>query len=362
MPSSTQDSQDGPAPLATDADVAYYVDRIVCIASGYDFRSYTIGTRLKIDLPEDQALEVKRNLNRRVAIAVAGKLPDREPDPHNSDITFMLHFPGTWVDVTPSALFIYGRYLKFTRDLPQARWLCMRCHARGSIRGKQCPACGGTGKVHATSVEEIIAAPLLAAFNAEGTKMHATGRQDVDVRMLGSGRPFVIELVKPRRRTADLAALEQEINKSQAVAVRQLRLADRQIAREVDTARADKCYAAVVKCEKPLDPTALSRLCALSGTIIQQQTPERVAHRRADLMRPRMVKALTARPLETGDPNRFEMEVLTEAGTYVKELISGDGGRTRPSVSDLLGMQCTCEALDVIEVRFDPFAEESHNP
>lgn len=40
--------------------------------------------------------------------------------------------------------------------------------------------------------------------------------------------------------------------------------------------------------------------------------------------------------------------IRTDAGTYVKELISGDDGRTEPSFAALLGQQCFCAELDVL--------------
>ena len=40
----------------------------------------------------------------------------------------------------------------------------------------------------------------------------------------------------------------------------------------------------------------------------------------------------------------------TSHGTYVKEFISGDDNRTKPSVSEILGVPCYCEKLDVLEI------------
>lgn len=48
-----------------------------------------------------------------------------------------------------------------------------------------------------TSVEEIIAKEILLFFKPESHKFHSGGREDIDVWMLGGGRPFVIELVNP---------------------------------------------------------------------------------------------------------------------------------------------------------------------
>lgn len=44
------------------------------------------------------------------------------------------------------------------------------------------------------------------------------------------------------------------------------------------------------------------------------------------------------------------MIVKTQGGLYIKELISGDDNRTKPSVCDILGVKSICKQLDVIEV------------
>src|SRR5262249_13749108 len=83
---------------------------------------------------------------------------------------------------------------------------------------------------------------------------------------------------------------------------------------------------------------------AIEGKTLLQQTPSRVSHRRADLVRHRKVKHLEVVNL---DGNRATILVKAEAGTYIKELISGDGGRTKPSVAGELGIKAECRRLEV---------------
>ena len=40
----------------------------------------------------------------------------------------------------------------------------------------------------------------------------------------------------------------------------------------------------------------------------------------------------------------FKLELCTQAGTYVKEFVHGDFGRTHPSLSTILG----CENVDIL--------------
>ena len=80
---------------------------------------------------------------------------------------------------------------------------------------------------------------------------------------------------------------------------------------------------------------------------IKQNTPQRGLHRRGDRLRHRKVKQIKYRYL---GPKRFQLIIRTEAGLYIKELISGDEARTQPNVSLLLGAECKCKELDVVGI------------
>jgi len=118
--------------------------------------------------------------------------------PDRPDIVFLADLAVGRVEFTVLPLYVRGRYRKLDRTLPQTHWPCRRCQGRG------CDTCQGTGKTYPTSVEELTGVPLVEATGAEGTRFHGMGREDIDARMLGRGRPFVLELVRPRSRTLAL--------------------------------------------------------------------------------------------------------------------------------------------------------------
>jgi tRNA pseudouridine synthase 10 len=115
--------------------------------------------------------------------------------------------------------------------------------------------------------------------------------------------------------------------------------------RRIKEARSDKTYKALVICEG-VSKVELAKLKKLIGNI-KQKTPERVLHRRADKFRDRRLKSLQVKSV---NKRKFYLIVKCEAGLYVKELISGDNGRTNPSVSSILGKPCICEELDVLKI------------
>ncbi len=87
----------------------------------------------------------------------------------------------------------------------------------------------------------------------------------------------------------------------------------------------------------------------LSQVVIEQRTPSRVLHRRADKLRKRRVRSLSANIVEEKE---LELKIRCEGGLYVKELIHGDHGRTNPSVSCILQTEANTITLDVLDIHF----------
>jgi tRNA pseudouridine synthase 10 len=247
----------------------------------------------------------------------------------------------------PVKVFVEGRYRKLSRDLPQTVFFCPDCkgHPR---RRKGCARCEGFGKLTRDSVQELVGWVLGAAFQTRKNKFHGAGREDVNVRMLGEGRPFVMELVNPKVLDVDLAACEAEINRRNEgrLELRGLHWTEKQRVQVVKEARRAKEYRALVRAQLPID-LERARLLVGERFSVVQRTPGRVAHRRADLERERWVEVAA---IEAAADDRLEITLRTQHGTYVKEAISGEDGATRPSLSELLGAPCECLELDVTNI------------
>lgn len=57
--------------------------------------------------------------------------------------------------------------------------------------------------------------------------------------------------------------------------------------------------------------------------------------------------------LSTGKPNVVVLDIVTQAGTYVKELVHGEFGRTEPSIASFIGIEIDIVALDVMAIELD---------
>ncbi len=341
------------------------------------------------------------------------------------------------VELDIRSQYIYGRYRKLERGIPQTKWPCRACKGRG------CEKCQQTGQQYPSSVQGLIGDPLLELFGSQEHAFHGMGREDIDVRCLGRGRPFVMEMKKPVKRNFDSDEVVKLIN-SQAkgsIEVSDIRASNRSEVVRVKDTPAEKSYTICFKIEpitqtefdeltkilevsknnrdrnrrrknrhfnrKPepvkseerpdfssMKKAELVAICEelglaktgtkdvlieriiedkyaplplpekdhvmeimqkLQGCTLAQRTPERVAHRRADKIRKRKVMETRDCSMHTDEEGALfaQFSLRCESGTYVKETIHGDNGRTQPSIASLIKAKCVVEWLDVADIHAD---------
>ncbi len=355
------------------------------------------------------------------------------------------------VDLDVRAHYMYGRYRKLERGIPQTRWPCRACKGRG------CERCEMTGLQYQKSVQDLIGNPLLSVFGSKEHAFHGMGREDIDVRCMGRGRPFVIEMKEPRLRIADPVELMKMINDNAegSIDITSLRDSTRSEVVRLKETPAEKSYTIrfklmplneaeytvltapldltkenkgrsknkrkrrgdnkrdntkplpteietenikpgkdklstmkkaelvalcveygvkksgtkdelierILNVEEPVvetfdlpeDDFIIKSILSLEGVKLAQRTPERVAHRRADLVRRRTVFEVHQPVVEMMEDGSREIEVTMrcESGTYVKETVHGDSGRTQPSIASLLKAKCEVIWLDVGDIHAD---------
>ncbi len=324
-----------------------------------EFDSFLVGNVLPQQVLENQdklwaetgceyCEPIKRELNKLFGEFLAKQLKNKKTDFKKPEVVFIINYESGEVEPQINDLYIYGRYNKLKRGLPQTKWPCRLCKGTGVYKGEECPNCHGTGKQFQETVEELIAPKAVEAAQASGESFHGSGREDRDALMLGNGRPFVLELKEPKKRNLDYKKLEEEINAycEGKVKVNSLRKSSKEEVIELKKALHDKLYEAVVETEKPFE--SLEKLEEFfKDKELKQRTPTRVAHRRKDKVRKRKVYSVKTEKI---DDTHFKALIKAESGTYIKELISGDFNRTKPSFAEVLGVPCICKELNVLEI------------
>lgn len=195
-----------------------WAKKIADALSGIEFETMLVGCRvpplaaeseemvwtdLGLESPEPLKAEFNRETGKIVSCITGKQVDFKRPD-----VVAVCNIPEGTVEIEINPLYIYGRYCKYERGIPQTRWHCRVC------RGKGCERCNFTGKMYADSVEELIGRPAIEVFKSKDAVLHGAGREDIDARMLGTGRPFVIEIVEPTIRSFDPEELEKQSMKA----------------------------------------------------------------------------------------------------------------------------------------------------
>src|SRR5699024_3512382 len=108
------------------------------------------------DLPTDAGESFKSELNREVGKRV-GARTGTDVDFERPDVLALLNLerePGTGaIDVQVNPAFVYGRYRKLDRGIPQTEWPCRECGGDGTQLAadggtESCEHCGGSGYLY----------------------------------------------------------------------------------------------------------------------------------------------------------------------------------------------------------------------
>ncbi|TYZ56992.1 hypothetical protein PybrP1_008904 [[Pythium] brassicae (nom. inval.)] len=255
------------------------------------------------------------------------------PETVKSPPSLLSSRPTVVVTLERDPVYLQGRYLKFKRGLSQSPWVL-----EGVRMGE-------------SSVEEAIGDIALPYFRGASYKFHTAGREDVDVRMLGNGRPFILEVIDAKKANltaAEYKEVEDVVNAANVgiVEIRHTKASTKEYFAGLQ-AGADskkKTYCCVVWSEAELTPEAVAKLDAIQDLTIQQETPVRVLHRRTLMTRPKVIHSAKCEVL---NKHYMLLRLTTSAGTYVKEFVHGDRGRTLPNVSSILGCDADILQLDV---------------
>nr|CAB3487928.1 unnamed protein product [Digitaria exilis] len=204
---------------------------------------------------------------------------------------------------------------------------------------------------------EKVSKPCHLMISCMRSPIYIGGRY-LKVRMLGSGRPFLVELLNVRSIPSEIEVqqIEDRINSSEKkyVRVRNLKLVGNEIWTMMREGEAEKQkqYAALIWTSRELAENDLHNISVTKDMEIVQKTPIRVLHRRSPLERKRIIHWMEIEKVE-GSSNYYLLHLCTQAGTYIKEFVHGDLGRTHPSIGAILGCRAEILQLDVTDVKMD---------
>ena len=163
------------------------------------------------------------------------------------------------IHVETAPIYLAGRYLKLSRQITSSYWIHHACH------GKGCDSCASRGSQFEFSIEEFLDQQIRVHFQSKDRKFHVMGREDIDVLMLGKGRPFIFEIYQPQKRVVSLEKLLESLQGEPRAQITYLTYVDANSVSLLKNTEPDKIYHAHVECNATLQEDLSQKLSVLQG-------------------------------------------------------------------------------------------------
>ncbi len=314
----------------------FMTNNIVEKSSNFTFKTFHLGIILKPSfLERDDFIKSKfklqgiENLKFSISKELAKKISRKTKSKKihdNSDIFIKANFKDESCTIEAKPLFIYGRYNKNTRTLPQKQQLCLNCNGIG------CHNCEFNGVAKIQSIESKISNFLTKKFDCKQVKINWIGGEDETSLVLGNGRPFFAKLLNPKRRyhiirkTIDL----EDVHLSELKKLYIQPKGSVSFKSEVQI---------TVKTEKPILIKSLKKLKILENTIIKNSRKQNIKKRIYTIDFTKISRS------------KFTLDLLIDGGIPIKSLIQNS--TLEPNISDLIKNCCKCVEIDFKNILID---------
>ena len=300
-------------------------------SSNYDFKTYNLGIILKPSfLERDDYLKSKykikgiENIKFGIATELGKKISRRTKSKRVTDdpeLFIQVNFKDESCVLRAKPIFVYGRYNKKIRKLPQKQGLCRSCNGVG------CHNCDFKGIENTASIEGKISNFFIKRFNADQVKINWIGGEDQSSLVLGNGRPFFSKILNPKTRN-------QIMHKSSNLEGVNLSELKKITLQPKGTISFKSQVSITIDTKKPISSNQLKKLKFLENAEIKDVSRDKKNYHK------RIYKINYKKLGKTS----FILNLIIDGGISIKSFIQNSD--LTPNVSELLENQCTCDKLD----------------
>ena len=311
--------------------IPYYTTKMQESSSSYCFKTFLIGAKLKPSvLDRDDHIRsqfklrgieaIKTSITRELAKQFVHKTKKRQ-NQQDPDLTITVDFKTESCESYSKSLYLFGRYTKTTRDIPQKQKPCSNCLGRG------CVTCNRHGMTEFDSVEGMICKYVFDKFGATQAKITWIGGEDTSSLVLGPGRPFFAKLLNPKKRKL---VIPKTII-SNKIKIHNLKQISKIPSGPIPFLSKVNLHSIA---ENPLTPESLTNLDSLQNNTvaIYEKSGKRTE------------KKIHSIKYTIDSQNSFYLEMSLDGGVPLKHFVSGDD--IFPNVSDLISNKCKLEQFD----------------
>ena len=299
-------------------------------------REDELRSRLKIKGKESVKSQITRMLTRKIS-----KSTGKRADYSRPDITVLLSLFDGSIQINARSIWLSARYLKMRRGLSQRASDCKQCNGLG------CAACNYLGK-SGENIQSIASSFFCKKFGAEGCNFVWLGSEDENSLVEGSGRPFFVEVLRPKNRLT--SKYRSKLNSRLVFKSKDIKI--------TRVARLEKRITEVpqfdVKCVVHLLRKETESSQIISGEEIERNFAEAMVNvhlSRKYRVVQRMIHSIRVNLLEGG--SKAELLISCEGGVPIKKFITGQDGSVEPNLSGLLSLYIIDQEkpFDILDVK-----------
>ncbi|MBM3895528.1 MAG: pseudouridine synthase [Thaumarchaeota archaeon] len=314
---------------------SHFVEKLIEISSEYEFLTFLVGSILKPSIVDnDDEIRskfhlrgidsVKTDFTNQIAKNFSSKTKS-QIDYLNPEITLTIDLKSDSYQVKSKPLFLFGKYTKTERGIPQKEKPCSNCD------GKGCRTCNNHGICTFDSVEGKIAKLVFDKFGADQIKITWIGGEDKSSLVLNKGRPFFVKVINPKKRNVRLG---KKITKDKVV-IHNLY----PIKQNPKTSFPFKTKIQIrVETENNIIKDKLKPIETLVKNTIAVYDKSK-----------RNKKSIYTAKYKLISSNSFSLFMTADGGLPIKRFVEGND--VFPNLTDLLGTKCSCKEFDFYEVR-----------
>ncbi|MFP3258478.1 MAG: tRNA pseudouridine(54/55) synthase Pus10 [Caldivirga sp.] len=286
-------------------------------SSGIEFNSLQVGSiidraiidneiKVSTELGITSSESIKRELNRIIGKALVAEL-GKQYSKSNPDVVVKVNAMDGSVSLDVMPIYAEARYRKLLRGIPQV---------------------GGN------SLASVVS-ELMGQLRPANTVIHVAGAEGPGVRVLGSGRPMVIEADKPLKRR--IPAMVKVVNGIQLLGVKP---ANKSRIREIKSRAGElrRVYRVLVKLQGSVSEEQFK---SLEDYFTNRQVTQLMGREK----RVRLIYRLKVRPVSS---DLAEFLIDSQGGFSIRRFINGEG--TEPSIPGVLGFGAVPIEVDILNI------------
>lgn len=317
------------------SNIQTHINKILEISSNFQFSTFVTGAILKPSfIDRDDSIRSKFQLKgidslktefTREISKKFHKVTKKKIDYQNPDVTFTINLKNDSYDLQSKPIYLFGRYTKSSRDFPQKQKSCENCD------GKGCVTCNHHGIANFDSVEGKISEFLFKKFGGKQAKITWIGGEDKKSLVLGKGRPFFVKLTNPQQR---------KIKQIKKINLKQLSISNLRIIEKIpkEPIQFKSTILIQITTESQVNPSLLKNLQSIKKTpLLVYDKPGK-----------EMKKTVYESSYKKTSPNSFSLSMTVDGGLPIKRFVEGNS--VKPSVSEILDMNCKCKEFDFYDV------------